>query len=186
VSRLQLIALTLAVALCGCGDTHSQTYPDRARYVDFRSPVLTAGNVIPAHYRCGPRIWLPLKWGALPPKTVELALSFGGYGSRQIVAKGSAWTPIIAGALIVGLNPSQRGLSVGGFPKGAIGLGESQVPVCPPNTTGGKFIFRLFALQRGHSISRAMVSSESAYELLNRLIRESRVVGEFFASYGGK
>lgn len=173
--------LILSVFVSGCSNGVRVSSAVR-RQLAFQSPVLVAGNDMPSRYKCAEKIWLPLRWGAVPVGTAELVLNINGYGPTQVIGRGGTLTPVIAGALIVGLKPKLHELPVGDLPKGAFGLLEANVPACPPRISGGRFVFRLFALSPKQQIRHPQAIG-SGFELLNKLILHASAVGEFDARY---
>jgi hypothetical protein len=183
ISRSLLAAVVASsYALGGCGS--SRQMPLVGTTISFQSPALIAGRVIPASYKCGSKIWLPLRWGALPINTGELALYVGGLGAREVIGKGETRYPLVAATLVIGLSPSLRGLPVDRLPPGARLLTDSGIAECSPRLAGRKLVFRLFALSTADRIKLSTLKAESPRELLVRIGRDALATGRFTASYG--
>src|ERR1700744_4222917 len=106
VLKLSLITsvLVLAIAAVGCGGSGSPSV-NNSPEIAFQSPVLTAVKVIPARYKCDVnKVWLPLRWGALPADTKELAMYMARYSDVKSTANGAS-ARLLSQALIVGLKP---------------------------------------------------------------------------------
>jgi hypothetical protein len=180
-------ALLLVAVAAGCGSSTSGSGsaepPPRAPAIVFRSPVLKAG-VIPTRYKCdGRRIWLPLSWGALPAGTKELVVYVARFGPPKIAAGSAPTAAILAQELIVGLNPTLHGLTVGKLPHGAlIGAYEEGVKsesICPKRGAGQGLIFDLYALRQAQNIGKGHQSGN----LLVKLKNNAAAIGAFTASF---
>jgi phosphatidylethanolamine-binding protein (PEBP) family uncharacterized protein len=189
-STVGLLAIAALVAGCG-GSFHASRSGARSgstkqQEISFGSPAVSGSKkLIPVRYQCtGARIWLPLKWGAVPPHTGELVLYVGGYGSPRTLAPGRRLALITARSLVIGIKPSMHQLSAGGMPAGAHGLNRLGLPVCPPKHEGQEFVFRLYAISREQKINPDALKSQSPSELLTKISRETLAVGLFTARYG--
>lgn len=153
------------------------------REVSFSSPVLSARKVIPARFPCASKIWLPLHWGALPPDTGELVLYVGGLGAPRAVATGRRFTPFTGISVIVGLKATLRRLSVGGLPRGAVGVDEKGLPACPATLAGQRFVFTLFAIPRSRALLPHLTGRTQS-SILSKARADATGVGTFTATYG--
>lgn len=175
----------LSLLLGGCGSTQkTRDVTVSASKIAFWSPALAKRHIIPAEYTCAPKIWLPLRWGVLPEGTRELVLYFASYGPPKVLAHGGTDSVVSAAAGVVGLKPDVHALAVGGLPRGAVGLSEQHVPICPSRTSGQEFAFELFALSKVYRVTRTLLNSESSLELLREVGHNAQAVGGFTARYG--
>jgi phosphatidylethanolamine-binding protein (PEBP) family uncharacterized protein len=114
------------------------------------SPVFRAGSKIPALYTCdGVGISPPLRWGAIPHGTAEMALFV--FDANSI----STGKPLIYWA-VADLQPTLKGISAGKLPPGAIvgrnSLGQARYTICPARSRGLQhYVVALLAMQ--HSVS---------------------------------
>lgn len=98
------------------------------------SPVFGSGSEIPVRYTCdGTDTSPPVKWGGIPPGTVELALFVLGTDGKS-----ASKPPVYWG--VVGLQPTLKGISAGKLPPGAIvgrnSFGQSRYTICPARSAG--------------------------------------------------
>jgi len=187
--RRQLLGLAVAILLvvCGQGSSDSST-------IRLKSPAVEADGLISAHYRCGAgTIWLPLRWGAIPSDTKELALYFGQF--KREPAKGHR-VNVLFGALIPNINPIEHEIPVNTLPPGAGFTYYKPFHSCTQTREGQRILVELFALPR---------KGQGAYESLKegflaRLTEEALgmrrnepptslgadalAVGKFIATYG--
>jgi phosphatidylethanolamine-binding protein (PEBP) family uncharacterized protein len=184
VTKLSLIAsvLVLAAAAVGCGGATSPS-ANNTPEIAFLSPALTASKVIPARYKCDVnKIWLPVRWGALPSGTKELVMYVARYTNVRSTANGST-ARLLSQALIVGLKPTLHELQTGKLPHGALvgeyETGSQRVPICPAGRPSQGFIFRLYALRSPLNISKG----KQGASLLSKLNSEALAAGTFTASY---
>jgi phosphatidylethanolamine-binding protein (PEBP) family uncharacterized protein len=182
-----LSLLTACISACllfsGCGENTSSSDGRNAAansQTVFSSPVLRSDKTIPETFRCTSSIWLPLSWKSVPDGTAELAVNVQAFGKPQRENGRIVWTPVVAGSLITGLKSDLHALPVGKVPNGALVRRENNVPACPRPSPHEKYVFRLFAIPRGHTLAQTSTNSESPFEVLNRLVREGRTIGEFF------
>ncbi len=123
------------------------------------STVFRAGSRIPARYTCdGAGVSPPLKWGAIPRGTAELALFIIGNDGESAGKQQIYWA-------VTGLQPALRGVSTGGLPPGAIvgrnSFGQSRYTICPAKSDGLRhYAVALLALP--HSASAAADFNASA------------------------
>jgi phosphatidylethanolamine-binding protein (PEBP) family uncharacterized protein len=185
LSLLSLSISTLALALAGCGSSGSGPSAATKPAIPFGSPALIAnGRVIPAHYKCDSRfVWLPLRWGAVPAGTQELALYMVRFGFPKLASNQTAKAEIKATAIVVGLKPTLHGLSRGKYPHGAlVGVHAPNNPaasICPPKGAAQNLLFRIYALPHKLGVSK---SSKGA-DLVSRLSSEASEAGTFIAAY---
>jgi phosphatidylethanolamine-binding protein (PEBP) family uncharacterized protein len=187
-----LVCVSAGGIFAGCGgDTesssqtakiNSQPASEASSQTAFTSPALKSGDTIPKSFRCTANIWLPLNWGPVPDNTAEIALNVQAFGQPQRENGRVVWTPVVAGSLITGLRPTFHALHVGKVPTGAVEREEENIPACPERSRHEKYVFRLFAIPRGNALSQISAQSESAFDMLNRLVSEGRTIGEFLAT----
>jgi hypothetical protein len=171
-------AIAVVVLLVGCGES-----VDR-REIALRSPVLQAKGIIPAGYSCTSSMWLPLRWSELPAGTDEAILYMGGFGLPHVRAKGRSFSLVIARSLITGLRPGLRGLTIGGFPDGTHVVTEAGKSLCPPETSGREFVFRLYALPHKRRINASVLNSSELSRLVGQISGEASAEGVLAAAYG--
>jgi phosphatidylethanolamine-binding protein (PEBP) family uncharacterized protein len=175
----------LALALAGCGSTGSTTTSEKPA-ISFSSPAVVPGKPIPARYKCNVRnSWLPLRWGALPAGTQELALYIVRFGTPKVVKGGRVKAEIQAESIVVGLKPTLRRLSTGKFPPGAV-VGVRPVKdgqtICPTTTSRSRvqnLLFRIFALPHKLDLGKGKQPST----LVSRLDAQALEAGTFIAEY---
>lgn len=174
----------LVLALAGCGSGAGTTASTRTvPSIPFTSPVLTPGKQIPASYKCNIRnVWVPLRWGTLPPQTQELAMYIVSFDAPKAAPGGTAKAEIKATAVVVGLAPTLHGLSRGKYPHGVrVGVhkaaGEA-VSICPAKGATQNLFFRLYALPRKLSLQSAQGAN-----LVTTMNKEALEVGTFLATY---
>jgi len=138
--RVALGAVGLACALSGCGGSSaSSTSTPVVTLPAFKlaSPVLPKTDVLPAQFACNPKIGVPpLKWGALPSNTADLALVVFFVQRGQVEAQ----------AALTGLKPTLRELKAGVIPHGAVIASNSKV-ICPTKGIAATYFVRLYALK---------------------------------------
>jgi phosphatidylethanolamine-binding protein (PEBP) family uncharacterized protein len=187
------LALCSLLAACGGGRATSPSATAGAKHspvvarqvIKVGSPALVAGGIVPRPYTCAQKIWLPLRWGAIPRNTGELVLYMGGFGKTRLLKPGVTLTPITSRIVVLGLKPTLHTLDIGPLPKHALGLTEAGVPMCPHRTSGEKLFFKLYALPRGQRVSLASVNTQSPINILNRVAHDALAIGELTATYGG-
>jgi phosphatidylethanolamine-binding protein (PEBP) family uncharacterized protein len=184
LSALSLTMLTVVLVLAGCGSSGPSSSTTAASGIPFGSPALVGGKVIPAHVKCDDRnVWLPLRWGALPAHTEELALYIVRFGYPKLGVNGTAKAEIKATAVVVGLKPTLHGLSRGKYPHGAlVGVhapNDPEASICPRKGVAGNLLFRLYALPHKLGVSK----SSKGLDLVSRLSSESSENGTFIATY---
>lgn len=177
-----------SLVLADCGASHHDAalrhpLPRATPKVAFWSPAVTKGEDVPAHYECARKIWLPLRWGALPKGTGELAIYFASYGTPLNSSREVTLREMVAAWLVVGLRPTTHGLLVGRIPAGAVGLPDTKLPVCPPARKDQRVDVMLFALPSAHKLDPASLGGTSSPDLIRSIRREATVWGEFNAAY---
>jgi len=178
-----LSAILLSVAINACGGSSTPAI-NREPEILFLSPALARGRVIPARYRCDEdKIWIPLRWGAIPGNTKELVIYMARYGALVRNPNGGESARLLAQSLLVGLKPTIHGLSVGKLPNGALigtyNAGGTESQLCPPRHVRQDFLFRLYALPAKQNIT----AGSKHGEILNILNNEAVAAGAFTASY---
>lgn len=110
------------------------------------SPAFATGGPIAARYTCdGTDTSPPVRWGAIPHGTAELALFILNFNS-------TAGAPLPIYWAVAGLHPTLRGIPAGKLPPGAIvgrnSLGQSRYTICPAKNEGLQhYVVALFAIQ---------------------------------------
>lgn len=175
-------ALALISAGCGGGSTNSSS---NVPALAFGSPALAGGRVIPAHYKCDNRfVWLPLQWGEPPANTQELALYIVRFGPPRPV-QGKVRAEIKASAVVVGIKPNLRRLSLGKYPPGVlVGVhapNNASASICPPKGSRQNLLFRIYALP--HKLGLSKASRNEGENLVNTMRRQAIGAGTFIASY---
>jgi hypothetical protein len=171
----------LGLALAGCGGSSTPSVAEKPP-IRFTTSALTRGRQVPASFHCDPRIdWLPLRWGALPAHTAELALYIVRFGPPHATQGGAIKASIEGEAIIAGLKPTLSGLAPGKFPSGsrvAIHRNASGRPIsiCPPKGVRTNLLYRIYALPRKIELS------EHA-NLVSMMSREALAAGTFIFSY---
>jgi len=196
-----LAALMVASMLAGCGSGSSSdpaTMSDRAA-IDFRSPGVGTDGVISPQVSCGAgTLWLPLKWGAVPKGTAELAIYIGRVEYENVDGAKKFVAPF--GALVYGIDPALHGIAANTFPQG-VGPAGYYGRSCPSVRTGQDILLALLALDRRGAappsltadfgtrlaeetlrVEQPATSSEPAMKLLD----ETLAVGRITATYGPK
>lgn len=190
---LPTLLLCLSLAACAGSDNSPRHAKSGAKGEDssikpkisLSSPVLERGIVIPSRYTCAADVWLPIRWGALPPDTREVVLYFSSYGIPKRLGHGQTISKLVAAGGVIRLDPGLHRLRVGRPPEGASVVGERSAQICPPKHPGQRFFFTLYALSAEHRITRTDLESMGAGALLAKIGRESEAIGEFAARYPG-
>jgi phosphatidylethanolamine-binding protein (PEBP) family uncharacterized protein len=178
-------ASALALISAGCGSGGSTTPSANVPVVAFGSPALAGSRVIPARFKCNNRdVWLPLQWGELPANTQELAMYIARFGSIKQV-EGKVTAEVKASAVIVGIKPSLRKLSLGKYPPGVlVGIhapNNANASICPPKGTRQNLMFRIYALPHKLGVSKA--SHDEGENLVNTMRSQAIGAGTFIVSY---
>ena len=136
------VALTLIVALAGCGGTSGKK---ASSVIPLTSPAIV-GGAIPARYTCdGANIAPPLSWGAVPPGVNELVLFALGVrpGGSSMASDSIEW-------VMAGINPQLHAIAAGKLPSGAVLLEASDkkrhYSICPPKGHPQRYDFAVFAV----------------------------------------
>lgn len=178
-------AVLLAVAVAGCGSTTTTgTTTENKQAIAFESPVVNSKGFIPASFRCNThKVWLPVRWGAIPAGTKELVIYVARFAVPQRTAAGTARAALLAQELIIGLKPTLHGLAVGKLPHGALigtyEIGKKRASVCPAKGSAQGVIFGLYALNHRQEITKGSQSGG----LLSKLRSEAVAAGTFTAGY---
>jgi phosphatidylethanolamine-binding protein (PEBP) family uncharacterized protein len=103
--------------------------------IKLSSTAFAEGKPIPAHYTCdGADTSPPLKWRGVPAGTVELVMIISAFNRT-----GPGGGELISWA-VAGLKPSQKGISAGKLPPGAIvgrnSFGKNGYTLCPKKGEG--------------------------------------------------
>jgi phosphatidylethanolamine-binding protein (PEBP) family uncharacterized protein len=142
------------------------------------STAFSSGSGIPARYTCdGAGTSPPLKWGAIPRGTAELALFIIGNDAEPAGKQRVYWA-------VMGLHPTLRGVSAGRLPPGAIvgrnSLGQSRYTICPGKSAGLRhYAVALLALR--HSAAAAPGFNASA--LFQRVVHTAEYAGLAIFTY---
>jgi phosphatidylethanolamine-binding protein (PEBP) family uncharacterized protein len=142
------------------------------------STAFGSGSRIPARYTCaGAGTSPPLKWGAIPRGTAELALFIIGNDAEPAGKQRVYWA-------VTGLRPTLKGVSAGRLPPGAIvgrnSLGQSRYTICPAKRDGLRhYAVALLALP--HSASAAPGFNGST--LFQRVLHTAEYAGLAIFTY---
>lgn len=205
-ARPLVIALLLVVLSGGCGDsdpreTASAKQPDAKRQIartyypanangqrrtyrntnavpiQLTSDSVTPDGVIGRRYECRREVvWLPLKWGKVPPSTKALVLiseRIAPADDRESAPRGP-----ISGYLLANLTPTTRQLRVGKFPAEALAIVYRPKSYCPRARGGQSFFFQIYALPS--VVDPQALSTDS----LTSVAREAIATGAMRARYG--
>lgn len=168
-----LLVLSLVGALAACGSTvPSTSSASKAHTFELESPGLTASKELSARYVCAPDRIMPLKWGALPPKTISLAIVFFELTDIHRTPQGSYRAKITPVSAITDLRPTLRSIADGQLPHGAV-MGHSRTAVCPATGTAGTYLVRVYAL----AAEVSAISGFSEKELLKGISPTALAVG---------
>lgn len=179
-------ASALALMTSGCGSGGASPSPSaNVPTLPFGSPVLAGSTVIPSHYKCNSRhVWLPLQWGEPPAETRELAMYIARFSPPKVV-RGRLKAEIKASAIVVGIKPTLRKLSLGKYPSGVlIGVHapkDLNASICPPRGTRQSLMFRIFALPHKLGVSKS--SRNVSETLVSAMTKQATEVGTFIVSY---
>jgi hypothetical protein len=155
--------LAVAVAFSGCGSAEPSTATARGgdRVIRFESPAVGQNGIIAPTTRCGSgSLWLPLKWGPLPPGTKELAIYIGRF--RYENSRGRLRLVVPFADLVYHIKPWQSGNAANTIPEGAAWSFFGSLS-CPPVRKGQKVLQEVFALNRTRY--RRELTQESATHL---------------------
>jgi hypothetical protein len=134
-----LAICVLALAGCGGGSPETST-------IDLRSPAVLADGTIRASTSCGAgSLWLPLKWGAVPSGTKELAIYMGRFKYKKVDGARKLIVPFAD--LVSQIDPSQHGLAANTIPSGAAWSDFGQLS-CPPARKGQNVLQEVLAFDR--------------------------------------
>jgi phosphatidylethanolamine-binding protein (PEBP) family uncharacterized protein len=185
IRHLSVVSVVLlAIAVTGCGSSTTGTTTENKATIAFESPVVNTKGFIPAGFKCNAaKVWIPMRWGALPADTKELVIYVARFGVPQRTVGGTARASLLAQELIIGLKPTLHGLPVGKLPHGALigiyEIGNKRASVCPAKGSAQGILFGLYALNHRQEISKGAQSGS----LLNKLRSEAVAVGSFTAGY---
>jgi hypothetical protein len=165
----QLGILVIALMIGGCG----QGSPDSST-IRFESPAVQANGVISPRVSCGAgTLWIPLKWGAVPSGTEELAVYIGRF--KEAGEAGAHGVKVPFGALVSGIDPRVHGIAANTFPPEVVPAVFGPVS-CPPVRKGQNILLEVFALDEEGSAPTSLGSGSAA-----RLTEEALEVGRFAA-----
>jgi hypothetical protein len=150
-----------ALVAAGCGESGSgsdssqdrrssteerSTREDPAR-IRFESAAVRADDVISPRFECGGgSVWLPLRWGAVPPDTEELVVYLGRFIPRKGADPRRLSVPF--GIFITKIDPSIRGIPTNTLPPESSYVTYKPFNSCPQGRRGQNILLRLFALER--------------------------------------
>lgn len=155
--------LAVAVALGGCGSAEPSTATAGTgdRVIRFESPAVGQNGIIAPITRCGSgSLWLPLKWGPLPPGTKELAIYIGRF--RYENSEGHLRLVVPFADLVYHIRPWRSGNAANAIPEGAAWSFFGSLS-CPPVRKGQAILQEVFALNRTRY--RRELTQESATHL---------------------
>lgn len=153
--------LVVVGALGGCGSIEPSTATvGAAEVIRFESPAVRQDGLIASTTRCGSgSLWLPLKWGPLPPGTKELAILMSRFKYES--SGGRVRLAVPFADLVYHIKPGRSGNAANTIPEGAawsfFGLS------CPPARKGQGILQEVFALDRARY--RRELTQESATNL---------------------
>jgi phosphatidylethanolamine-binding protein (PEBP) family uncharacterized protein len=178
--------MVLSVGFAGCGGSSGSSVKAPPPTIAFRSPGVNAKGAVLTSYKCNESgIWLPLRWGALPVGTKELAIYVARFGAPEIKAGGVVSAGIAAQELIVGVTPARHGLEPGKVPHGVLlgrfEAGKKKAPICPGKLPTAGIIFTIYALPHSQNIQKG---SQGGSNLIGKLQSEAIGYGSFTATYG--
>jgi phosphatidylethanolamine-binding protein (PEBP) family uncharacterized protein len=176
--------LLSTIALGGCGA--ATPAPDRptgeVANISFASPAIT-GPTIPSRYTCdGQNVAPPLEWGAVPPKTREIAIFLLGLtpsasGSRSISIE---WA-------IAGVSANLHKLSSGQLPRGAqMGTttrGPRTYNLCPKKGQHEEYEFVLYAIPHSVKVRPHFRGLQALGALTSTVKAQVKGRGRFATSY---
>ncbi len=180
----------MAFLLGGCG---SNGTPETST-IHFKSPAVGADGVIRADYECGAgTLWLPTKWGPIPPQTEELAVYIGRFKYKKVDGEKKLVVPFAD--LISHIKPSVRHIAANTFPPGISwsALGSNS---CPTARLGQNILMELFAFDQSTSsrelnsrvatrlTEEALSGSDAESRVPGRLTQDAAGRGQFIATYG--
>ncbi len=178
----------LALLLAGCGSTESgnntTTSSAAAKpQIAFTSPAVGGNDLIPASYKCDDtKIWVPLRWGAVPAGTRELAFYIVRFGAPKLTSGSKVKVEVEAESLVVGVQPKLHSLAAGVLPHGVhVGVhrrGGQVLSICPPKGVTENLFFRIFALPR-----KLNLSGPQNRDLVAVMNNEALLTGSFIAHY---
>jgi hypothetical protein len=155
--------LAVVGAVSGCGSTEPSTATAGAadRVIRFESPAVGRSGLIAPTTRCGAgSLWLPLKWGSLPPGTKELAIYIGRF---KYESSGGRLRLVVPFAdLVYHIKTGRSGNAANTIPEGAAWSFFGPLS-CPPIRKGQKILQEVFALNRTRY--RRELTQESATHL---------------------
>jgi len=134
-----LLALLWASSGCGSGSTNPAA-------IEFKSPGIRADGFLSPGVHCGwGALWLPLKWGAVPDGTKELAIFIARF--KEDSASGRDKPTITYADLIYHVNPTLRRNAANVLPTEAqwSAVGKTS---CPTPWGHQKIAQAVFALER--------------------------------------
>jgi hypothetical protein len=135
-------------AFNGCGSAEPSTAAAGAsdRVIRFESPAVRRNGIIAPTTRCGSgSLWLPLKWGPLPPGTKELAIYIGRYKYENSGGRLRLVVPFAD--LVYHIKPWRSGNAANTIPEDAAWSFFGPLS-CPPVRKGQKILQEVFALNR--------------------------------------
>ena len=138
-----LSLLALVSVLNGCGSSDASTAAGGGRSIRFESSAVRADGVIDPSTRCGSgSLWLPLKWGAVPPGTKELAVYIGRFKYEKV--HGNLKLVVPFADLVYHIKPSRRGNAANTIPEEAAWSFFGDLS-CPPVRKGQSILQQVFA-----------------------------------------
>jgi phosphatidylethanolamine-binding protein (PEBP) family uncharacterized protein len=168
---LVTVAAVALVAAAGCGSdgktlrdpppgatspapTSTTTSTTAPAVFAVSSPAFAMGGVLPGVYTCDAGVSPPLQWGAIPPNTVELALTITTTTDRPV-----HW-------IVTGLPPTSTGIAEATVPLEGIEGPNSDGdfgywPPCPAVGTTQQLDITLYALEQPSMLTPEMTPDEA-------------------------
>jgi hypothetical protein len=195
----QLGVLAIVLMLAGCGESSSE----ESAKIRFESRAVLPNGEISPSYECGfGSVWLPLKWGSVPPETEELVLYFGRF--KENAGAGSPKIKVPFAILITDIDPTVREIETNTLPEGVVPVVYKIPNSCPSARNGQNIVMQLFALDGERQLTAegvfpsldkesvaqltedalGMEQSSETSELAATLTEEALGSGSFTATYG--
>jgi hypothetical protein len=138
---LGLLVALLILGGCGGGSGAAET-----AQIDLKSPAVSADGIIKPSVTCGlGALWLPLRWGAAPAETKELAVYLGRFEYKRVDGRRKLVIPYAD--LVYHIKPSVHEIAANTLPK-KVSWSNFGNFSCPPAKRDQTDLQALFALDR--------------------------------------